>query len=714
MLMHIQPLSSITMLFPSMNFPSSNVSLFPVQEPVIVFCITLLIILIVPFIFAKFKLPGIIGLILSGMVLGSSGLNIIESTGSLELLGNVGLMYLMFLAGLELDMNTFVQNRNRNLVFGALTFIIPFVVGFWACKYLLHYSLLPSLLISSMFSTQTLIAYPIVSRLRLTKTEPVSVAIGGTIITDTIVLLLLILIIALHNGESSSNYWIVLTSSIAAYFFFIFYIFPRITRWFFKNTSTDLIAQYIFVLSMVFLAGTLAKLIKLEPIIGAFMAGIILNRQIPHSSTLMSRIEFIGNAIFIPFFLLYVGMLIDLKAFVSGWDSLKISLILIILAISSKWIAAFLTQKAFLYKAVERQLIFGLSTAHAAATIAIILIGYKMGIIDINVLNAAVVVIFASCIVSAVVTERAAKRIVLKEVPYQYKSEKNEKILIPISNPTNILPLMEFASYIKVQGKATPLYILNVVKDEKEISSSLSKNIEELSLTNEIFTEFVVRMDINISSGIIRASKEIMASKIIVGWSGNYSTKEWLFGSILEAVLRDSRQSVYVVSLKQTLHSISNIEVIVPPLAEFEPHFSGWLISINNLARQTSAKVTFNVLSESSESFSNALSANSLKLKQTIINSSDWYSTFDSVSQKPNDRLIIVISARKGSISHSSRVEVIPRIVSKKLKDRNFIIIYPAQPKTTAFDTRTFLSGTGQVNIEDESQIDTATTSIKS
>ncbi|BDX38877.1 sodium:proton antiporter [Tenuifilaceae bacterium CYCD] len=697
--------SSIAILSPTLNSKVNSFLSLPVQEPVIVFCITLLVILIVPFVFAKFKLPGIIGLILSGMLLGNSGFNILESNGSIELLGNVGLLYLMFLAGLELDMNTFVQNRNRNLAFGFLTFTIPFVIGFFVCKYIFNYSLLPSLLISSMFSTQTLIAYPIVSRLRLTKTEPVGIAIGGTIITDTIVLLLLILIIALNNGETSTNYWLMLAGTIAVYLFFIFYIFPRITRWFFKNTSTDLIAQYVFVLSMVFLAGTLAKLIKLEPIIGAFMAGIVLNRQIPHSSTLMSRIEFIGNAIFIPIFLLYVGMLIDLKAFISGWEALELSIVLLVFAISSKWIAAYITQKLFLFKTIERQLIFGLSSAHAAATIAIILIGYKMSIIDINVLNAAVIVVFVSCIVSAIVTERAAKKIVLKEITHQYESERMERIILPVSNPTNILPLIEFSNYIKVQGKKSPIYILNVVKDEKEISSKLAKSVEDLSAMTEIYTEFVVRMDINISSGIVRASKEIMASKIVMGWNGNYSTREWFFGSILEGVLRDSRQPVYVVSIKNPIQSIQSIEVIVPPLAEFEPNFKGWITTIHNLAKQTNAKIEFNVLSNQTESFSNAIAATGIKFKHSIENAVNWHSMFDSLASKTINNLIVIVSARKGSISHSSRIEIIPRIASKNLKEKDFIIIYPAQPETTSVDSRAFLSGTGQVNIEEESHV---------
>lgn len=675
----------------------------PFHDPVIVFGVLLLTLLVVPFIFSKLKLPGIIGLILAGIALGSSGFNILTRDGSIEFIGKIGLLYLMFLTGLELDMHSFIQNKKKNFIFGVLTFSVPFLIGYLVCRIILHYDLLPSLLISSMFSSQTLVSYPIVSRLRLTRLEPVSIAIAGTIITDTIVLVMLILIIALYNGQYSTTLWLTLFVSISIYLFFLFYVFPRIIRWFFKNTTTDIIAQYIFVLAMVFLAGILAKLIKLEPIIGAFLAGIVLNRQIPHSSTLMSRIEFIGNSIFIPIFILYLGMLLDLHAFLSSWITLALATLLIVISVGSKWVAAFIAQKLFLYKQEERQLLFGLSTARAAATIAIILIGFQLKIVDTSILNATIVVVFVSCIISAFVTEQSAKIIVRKEIPQSYKPETFERILIPISNPGNIQDLVEFSSYIKTHSRRSPIYMLSVVKDEHEVlkSSYLARNVEELSRNTEIPIEFIVRMDISIPSGITRACKEILASKVIMGWNGNYSAKQWIFGTILEGVLRDSRHPVYVASIKHSLNNISSIEVAVPPLAEFETSFNGWVVSLSNLARQTNSRITFNVLPESVESFSNALATCSIKARYSVDRMTDWFSIFSSFAQKSDNCFIAVVAARKGSISHSSKIEGIPRIMSKKLANKSFAIIYPAQPETTTVDTRAFLSGTGQVNIEE-------------
>lgn len=674
----------------------------PFSEPVVVFGIILLVILIIPFVFSKIKLPGLVGLIIAGIALGNSGFNILSKEGSIEFMGQIGLLYLIFLTGLELDLHSFIQNKKKNIFFGLATFIIPFSIGFLICNKILGLNVLPSMLVSGMFASQTLISYPIVSRLRLTKTEPVGIAIAGTIITDTIVLVLLIFIIALNNGQNTNEIWLRLLTSISFFLFFIFYIFPRIIKWFFKNTSTDLIAQYIFVLSMVFLAAILAKLVKLEPIIGAFLAGIVLNKQIPQSSTLMSRIEFIGNSIFIPIFILYLGMLLDLKHFISSWNAIGLAIVLITIAISTKWMAAYVTQKVFLYKKVDRQLLFGLTTSRAAATIAIILIGFQINIVNSDILNATIVVVFVSCLVSAFVTEKAAKRIVQNFSPLTHKSETKERFLIPIANPKNIHPLIEFSYYLKHSAKKNPIYLLNVVKDEAEIASKLAKDIENVSTTAEIHTEFIVRMDINISSGIVRASKEVMASKIIMGWNGTYSTKQWIFGTILEGVLRDCRQPVYVVNLNSAINNIKEIFILVPPIAEFEPSFTSWLMSITSLAKQTSSRVTFHTMPKSKESFENALLANNFKIKYDIVNSTDWYSTFDLFTTTNSETLIVIISARKGSISYSSRIELIPRIVSKKLRNKNLAIIYPEQQESTITDTRAFLSGTGQVSFNND------------
>ncbi len=675
----------------------------PITEPVIVFGIVLFVILVVPMLFTRFRIPGIIGLILSGMILGPAGFNIIASKGSIELLGTVGLMYLMFLAGLELDMHTFAQSRKKSIVFGGLTFLVPLVIGYVVCIWILGFNQIASLLIASMFSTHTLISYPIISRFRITKIEPVGVAIGGTIITDTLVLLLLVVITALYKGDLTYLFWIGLTLKTILYLGFILFIFPLIGKWFFRNITGEPISQYVFVLTMVFIAGGLAKIAGIEPIIGAFLAGITFNRLIPRSSTLMNRIEFIGNALFIPFFLIFVGMFINLRVFLSGWESIKVAIILIAVALSTKWLAAFITQKIFLYKRVYRKLIYGLSSSHAAATIAVILIGYQMGIIDTNVLNATIILILVTCMVSSFVTEHASRQLVVLEKPQEQLTETKERILVPISNPETIDILLEFANYLKTHHSHDPIYTLMVVKDENEVATSkaLMNRAIEVGLEADYKVETTTRVDVNITSGIIRASKELMISDIVMGWRGNFSPKQWIFGTMLENMLSEIRQPIFVVGFKQPLNTLNQIYALIPPFAEYETGFHHWLKALKNLSAQTNSKLKLIIEKNSLDNFLVALEKSKIKLNYSVDKIDSWDDFFKPNFELPENTLLFLISARKGSISYSQKLDSIPSNISKGFKGKSFVIVYPSQIKLTSIDLRSFLTGSGQLAVDE-------------
>lgn len=679
----------------------------PITDPVIVFGIVLFIILSIPILFTRFRIPGIIGLILSGMLLGPSGFNIIASKGSIELLGTVGLMYLMFLAGLELDMHTFAKSRNKSIVFGGLTFIVPLSIGYFVCIWILGFNQIASLLIASMFSTHTLISYPIISRFRITKIEPVGVAIGGTIITDTLVLLLLVVITALFKGDLTAAFWIGLTLKTFLYLGFIIFVFPIVGRWFFRNITGEPISQYVFVITMVFIAGGLAKIAGIEPIIGAFLAGIIFNRQIPRSSTLMNRIEFIGNALFIPFFLIFVGMFIDLKAFASGWESIKVAIILISVALFTKWLAAYLTQKFFSYKKVYRKLIYGLSSSHAAATIAVILIGYQMGIIDISVLNATIILILVTCMVSSFVTEHASRQLVVMEKPEEQITEINERILVPISNPESIDILLEFANYLKSEHHHDPIYTLMVVKDETQVAASKTIMHRALEIGNEadFKVETTARVDLNVTAGIIRASKELSITDIVMGWRGNISTKDWLFGSMLENLQSEIRQPIYVANFKQPLSTLNQVYALIPPYAEYETGFHHWLKALQNLVVQTNSKLIFWVEKGSIEHFTYAIEKSRIRINFQTEVLNNWDDFFKQSFNIPDNTLLFLLSARKGSISYSQKLDTILNNISKQFSNRSYVVVYPLQVKLTSVDLRSFLTGSGQLAVDENSTI---------
>ncbi|WP_396184374.1 cation:proton antiporter [Flavobacterium sp.] len=357
----------------------------PLKNPVLLFSLILFIILFAPILLNKLRIPHLIGLIIAGAIIGPNGLNLIARDMSIILFGTVGLQYIMFLAGLEIDLAEFKKNSSKSLVFGMLTFSIPMILGTVVGLYVLHFSTATSVLLASMFASHTLIAYPLISKLGVAKNRAVTVAVGGTMITDTLALLVLAVIAGMQTGEINQEFWIRLGFSVILFGLVVMLIFPIIGRWFFKRYD-DNISQYIFVLAMVFLGCTLAELAGIEAIIGAFLTGLALNRLIPYTSPLMNRIEFVGNALFIPFFLIGVGMLIDYKAFIKDWDSIQVAGIMTVVAIVGKYLPAYITQKLFGYTKDERRLLFGLSNAQAAATLAAVLVGFNI-IVDYKSVN---------------------------------------------------------------------------------------------------------------------------------------------------------------------------------------------------------------------------------------------------------------------------------------------------------------------------------------
>jgi len=363
---------------------------------------------------AKIKMPHIAGFIIAGAIIGPYGLNLLSKNLAVDLFSTIGLLYIMFIAGIELNINEFKKKKHKSLMFGFLTFSIPIIIGFPVCYYLLAYPLIPSLLTTIMFATHTLVAYPIVNKYKIAENEVVAVTVGGTILTDTAVLILLAVIIGAKNGELTPAFWLQLTVSLTAFISIVFLVVPRVAKWFLSKPESSKTSHYVFILTCMFFSAFLAQMAGVEPIIGAFIAALALNRLIPKPSKLFNNIEFAGNAIFIPFFLISVGMVVNLHVFFQGWRAAAVAASLTIAALAGKWISAFLTQKIYGYSNTQRKLIFGLSSSHAAATLAIILIGYKSKIIDDNILNGTVILILVTCMVASIVTERAGKRLALK------------------------------------------------------------------------------------------------------------------------------------------------------------------------------------------------------------------------------------------------------------------------------------------------------------
>ena len=569
----------------------------PLKNPVLIFSLILFIILLSPLLLKKINIPGIIGLIIAGVVIGPHGLNILAKNSAIDLFSTIGLLYIMFIAGLELDLNEFKSNRNKSILFGFFTFIIPLAIGFPVCFYLLKYNFNTSFLTASMFATHTLVAYPIVSKFGVSKNQAVAITVGGTILTDTAVLIILAVIMGNHQGSLSNEFWLKLGVSLTIFSVIMFLIIPRIAKWFFRKLESEKQSHYIFVLSVVFFAAFLAEVAGVEPIIGAFMAGLALNKLIPHSSALMNRIEFIGNSLFIPFFLISVGMLVDVSVLLNGPMALIIAATLSVVAIIGKWVAAFFTQLVFKYSKAQRQLIFGLSGAHAAATLAVILVGFNAGILDENILNGTIILILITCIVASFATEKAAKKIIIEteddsESLLKSNGAASEHILLPISNIEKIEKILEFAVLIKDKKSANPVSLLSVVSNNEEAEINLLKTRNKLeefvkqASATETKVNIITTLDHNAASGITRISREIMADILILGWPQRTGFLDKLIGEKIDAILNNSNKTIFICQLEKPLVLHKRIIIAAPPLTEHENGFSLWLNKFTKLAQE--------------------------------------------------------------------------------------------------------------------------------
>ena len=661
----------------------------PLGNPVQVFFLILFIILVAPILLRRINVPGIIGLIIAGVLIGPHGFHLLEQNSAVDLFSTIGLLYIMFIAGLELDMNEFVANRNKSFLFGFFTFILPLAVGFPACYYILGYDFSASFLTASMFATHTLVAYTIVSKLGVSKNQAVAITVGGTILTDTAVLIILAIIMGSSQGSLNSAFWIRLVISLSVFAVIMFWVIPRIAKWFFRNMENENYALYIFVLFVVFLAAFLAEIAGVEPIIGAFVAGLALNRLIPHSSALMNRIEFIGNALFIPFFLISVGMLVDVSVILSGPMALLVAATLTIASLFGKWLAAFLTQLIFRYTPAQRQLIFGLSSAHAAATLAVILVGYKAGIIDENILNGTIVLILVTCLISSFVTEKASKKVLLTEDKQAIIPESSrimaEHILIPVVNEAHMEKLLKFGLLVKNKKSPHPITLLSVVSDDEEAELNILKAQKKLDefvnqgAANETEVNPVVTIDHTPAKGIARMSRELMANIIIIGWSKSSGFQDKMKGERVASIIHDVDKNLMICHFEKPFVEHRRIVVVSLPLAEKEKGFETWLLKTIRIAQELAIPLTHYGDEKTQKVIRSEISRRKLNTPVTYQAFPDWDNSLLLAEEIRSNDFIILISARKGSISYRSKTENVLIKLEKLFEQNNKIIIYPQQ-----------------------------------
>ena len=671
-----------------------NAFQLPLKNPVLLFSLLLFIILLSPILLRKARIPNIIGLIISGVIIGPKGLGIIGENamaqeGSIKLFSTIGLLYIMFIAGLELDLNRFRKQINKSLIFGGLTFIIPLGLGYPICSEILHLSPLASLLTASMFATHTLVSYPIISKYGLAKHSSVAITVGGTILTDTAVLIILAIITSAEKGNLDFGFWLTLITSLSIFSAIMFLLIPRIAKWFFSKLDSEKTSQYIFVLSVLFFSAFLAEVAGVEGIIGAFVAGLVLNRLIPTSSILMNRIEFIGNSLFIPFFLIFVGMVVDYRAFFNGTWPLIIAGVLTAFAIFSKWLAALVTQWIFKMSNNERQIIFGLSTSHAAATLAIIMVGYNNGngILDINIVNGTVILILFTCMTSSFVTEAAGKKLLIQiseesDLDENETRLRNQHIIVSINELNGNEQLLDFALLISDQKVINPISVVSVYPNDAAAERMIRKSRKSLEDIVKHFSghesklNTIATIDHNVSSGLSRVAKELVADIVVLNDSRNKNLLSRIIGDDRAHLLDVCDRTIFFCQLDNPSVSYDKVIVIAPPLSELESNFALWVERVIRLAQELTISIDLFASNATHERFEKVGLANKLDFNihfQEIENVDDFFLYFD----KKDHGIIVFCGARVGSVSYDLGTESFADKIEKACPNNDTIFIYP-------------------------------------
>ena len=683
-------------LFFCVTLPKNMIHLaqyFPITDPTLTFFVVLLIILLAPIIMGKLRIPHIIGMVLAGVVVGKYGLNILVRDNSFELFGRVGLYYIMFLAALEMDMESIRKNRNRLLIFALLTFTVPLLLTYFMGIHLLNYGITASLLLGCIMASNTLVAYPIVSRYGLQRKPSVTLSVGSSIISLIFSLIMLAAIVASNKGEGSIGFWLFFISKFVIYCAAAIFLLPRLTRWFLRRYS-DAVMQFIFVLASLFLCAALSAAIGLEGIFGAFLSGLILNRYIPSVSPLKNRLEFIGNAVFIPYFLIGVGMLINVRLLFTGGGILWAVICITLFGTLGKAIAAYAACFGFRMPISSGHMMFGMTSAHAAGAIAMVMVGMNLlgedgaPLVSAQMLNAVIVMILFTCIISSVITEQSAQRIILrdKELPVEaHRKANDQRILVPVKYPEYAEQLMNMAILMLNRKQTRGLVALNVVYDGEH----MHRNMEQGNRLLEQMTQYCAGSDIqiqtqtriaaNIANGIKHAFKEFQATEILIGMHTHkeVSTKFW--GEFHQSLFNGLNQQITMARLAQPLNTIRRIQVAVPSRAEFEPGFYRWLERLSRIAGNLECRIQFHGRTETLSLVNEYIRNRHPQVRADYSNMDHWNELPKLANDVADDHLFVIVTARKGTVSYKNALEYLPDEVQRYFNGKNLVIIFPDQ-----------------------------------
>ena len=683
-------------------------SYFPITSPTQIFFVVLLIILLAPIIMGKLRIPHIIGMVLAGVVIGEHGLNILSRDSSFELFGKVGLLYIMFLAGLEMDLESVKKNSKRFLLFGLLTCLVPLLLTFFMAMWLLDYSQTASFLLGCIMASNTLIAYPIISRYGLQRHSSVMLSVGSSMLSLFLALMMLAALSASYGEDAGIGFWILFILKFALFCMGSIVLIPKLARYFLRRYS-DAVMQFIFVLSVMFLSAALSEAIGVEGIVGAFIAGLILNRYIPHVSPLMNRIEFTGNAIFIPYFLIGVGMLINVGTLFEGWRMLFVVVLIAFFGTFGKALAAYISSILFRLSKAEGHMMFGLTCAHAAGAIAMVMVGMRLevspGVFLVNneMLNGVVIMILITCIISTMITQKAAQDIILSTqsrtisgTSADIHKANDEKILLCVKYPEIAPQLLELSIMMRNQKLNRGLIALNVVYDDnnaathREQGLRLLERLQQRASAADIQMQTQVRLATNIANGIKHAFREFGCSEIIMGMHVHTDVNPKFWGEFLQSLYNGLNRQIVLTRFVQPLNTLRRIQVAVPSRAEFEPGFHRWLERLARMAGNLDCRIQFHGRNESLELIREYINNHHPSVRAEYTFMAHWNELPRLAENIREDHMFVVITARKGTISYKTALERLPKELMQHFAGKNLMILFPDQHGSQKEESMTF------------------------
>lgn len=667
---------------------------FPITDPTLIFFVVMIIILLAPIIMGKLRIPHIIGMVLAGVLVGPYGLNILARDDSFELFGKVGLYYIMFLAALEMDMEGLKKNKWRMLIFSLLTFLVPFTLIYFTGIHLLGYSVAGALLLGCIMSSNTLVSYPIISRYGLQRKPSVTLSVGSSMLSLLLALIMLAAIVASHRGSGSWDFWLLFAAKFGAYCGLMIWLIPRLTRYFLRRYS-DAVMQFIFIMGVLFMSASLSEAVGVEGILGAFLAGLILNRFIPHVSPLMNRIEFIGNALFIPYFLIGVGMLINVGLLFSGPHVVWLMLCIVFFGTLGKAIAAYVACTIFRLPLSSGHMMFGLTSAHAAGAIAMVMVGMTLPtgeghyLVDNDMLNAVVCMILVTCIISSLITDYSARSIVLrdKQLPDNETEHKadDEKIIIPVRYPEYADTLVSLALLMRNSKLNRGLVALNVVYDDahmrynQEQGRQLLDHCARMAAAADVRMQTQVRIAANIANGIKHAFSEFEASEIIIGMHIHKEVSPRFWGEFHQSLFNGLNRQIIMARIRQPLNTIRRIQVAVPSRAEFEPGFYRWIERLARLAENLECRIQFHGRQDTLPLIAEYIQNRHPNVRVEYTPMAHWNMLPQLAGTIADDHLFVVVAARKGTVSYKAALEHLPEEITRFFSGTSLMIIFPDQ-----------------------------------